>query len=248
MIRRPPRSTLFPYTTLFRSLVRALDAVAGDPHVADHRTALLGEPGLVEAEGVLAVEQRGHLQDLRDGHDAGAADAGHADGEVVARDAQLRLGQAGRRRRRGLLGLLAGDDRQERRAVAVDARVVLVARGLVDLRLAAELGLDRQYREARALLAAVAAALAHALVDVDALDRVGDLAPLAQAALLGRAALVVQQHGDAVHLRELGLRVGQVVAVADLGDRVELDAAVLRRVVGGDDHALDALEREPARQ
>src|SRR2546429_3502882 len=27
MLRRPPRSTLFPYTTLFRSLVR----VAGDP-------------------------------------------------------------------------------------------------------------------------------------------------------------------------------------------------------------------------
>src|SRR3712207_9376721 len=29
MIRRPPRSTLFPYTTLFRS------AVDGDPRVAD---------------------------------------------------------------------------------------------------------------------------------------------------------------------------------------------------------------------
>src|SRR3712207_6974998 len=26
MIRRPPRSTLFPYTTLFRSLVAAVDA------------------------------------------------------------------------------------------------------------------------------------------------------------------------------------------------------------------------------
>src|SRR3712207_7448631 len=35
MIRRPPRSTLFPYTTLFRS--RVLDVVAEDPqeqHVA----------------------------------------------------------------------------------------------------------------------------------------------------------------------------------------------------------------------
>src|SRR3712207_8102047 len=28
MIRRPPRSTLFPYTTLFRSPVEALDAIA----------------------------------------------------------------------------------------------------------------------------------------------------------------------------------------------------------------------------
>jgi len=27
MIRRPPRSTLFPYTTLFRSLLDALDGV-----------------------------------------------------------------------------------------------------------------------------------------------------------------------------------------------------------------------------
>src|SRR5438105_7020747 len=30
MIRRPPRSTLFPYTTLFRSLDFALDRLAGD--------------------------------------------------------------------------------------------------------------------------------------------------------------------------------------------------------------------------
>src|SRR2546429_7700979 len=30
MIRRPPRSTLFPYTTLFRSLERAAQRVVGD--------------------------------------------------------------------------------------------------------------------------------------------------------------------------------------------------------------------------
>src|SRR5438128_3412118 len=29
MIRRPPRSTLFPYTTLFRSFVRCRDGAAG---------------------------------------------------------------------------------------------------------------------------------------------------------------------------------------------------------------------------
>src|SRR3712207_8798683 len=35
MIRRPPRSTLFPYTTLFRSgLVGAVGALAVDHHVA----------------------------------------------------------------------------------------------------------------------------------------------------------------------------------------------------------------------
>jgi len=30
MIRRPPRSTLFPYTTLFRSVTHALDLVGPD--------------------------------------------------------------------------------------------------------------------------------------------------------------------------------------------------------------------------
>src|SRR2546430_6145288 len=29
MIRRPPRSTLFPYTTLFRSLIRAVEPLVG---------------------------------------------------------------------------------------------------------------------------------------------------------------------------------------------------------------------------
>src|SRR2546430_3680512 len=33
MIRRPPRSTLFPYTTLFRSLRRPEDAGDGRPRV-----------------------------------------------------------------------------------------------------------------------------------------------------------------------------------------------------------------------
>src|SRR3712207_8533732 len=32
MIRRPPRSTLFPYTTLFRSSQEALPFEAGDDH------------------------------------------------------------------------------------------------------------------------------------------------------------------------------------------------------------------------
>src|SRR3712207_7548269 len=36
MIRRPPRSTLFPYTTLFRSIARAVDT--------DARVLVLDEP------------------------------------------------------------------------------------------------------------------------------------------------------------------------------------------------------------
>src|SRR2546430_7033780 len=45
MIRRPPRSTLFPYTTLFRSVVGGADEVARvalrilaqEHHLAEHR-------------------------------------------------------------------------------------------------------------------------------------------------------------------------------------------------------------------
>src|SRR2546429_2872410 len=40
MIRRPPRSTLFPYTTLFRSIGRKIDPVLLHElleHVLDHR-------------------------------------------------------------------------------------------------------------------------------------------------------------------------------------------------------------------
>src|SRR2546423_9487072 len=33
MIRRPPRSTLFPYTTLFRSLMRVSSAITDSPAV-----------------------------------------------------------------------------------------------------------------------------------------------------------------------------------------------------------------------
>src|SRR5260221_2933312 len=40
MIRRPPRSTLFPYTTLFRSLGARLDRV---PSIEVHADARLGE-------------------------------------------------------------------------------------------------------------------------------------------------------------------------------------------------------------
>src|SRR2546426_9133327 len=39
MIRRPPRSTLFPYTTLFRSLPCPVDCVAGEVHLVLEITA-----------------------------------------------------------------------------------------------------------------------------------------------------------------------------------------------------------------
>src|SRR5258708_12344769 len=55
MIRRPPRSTLFPYTTLFRSVV----AVKGsaDVRAADKNIAALASGGLYRTDHHLAVAQ-----------------------------------------------------------------------------------------------------------------------------------------------------------------------------------------------
>src|SRR4029079_4129768 len=147
-----------------------------------------------------------------------------------------------------LFGHLRRDDLEEGRAVALDARVVLVAGRLVDLGLAAELGVDGQQGQADGLHATVAAALADALVDEDALRRVGRLAALARAAQLGGARLVVDQHRHALDLRQAGLDRREVVAVVDLGDRAEVLAAPLARLAGRDRDLLDALELQPARQ
>src|SRR3712207_7246362 len=44
MIRRPPRSTLFPYTTLFRSIDRLLARRPAHPHPAVRRGRLCVQP------------------------------------------------------------------------------------------------------------------------------------------------------------------------------------------------------------
>src|SRR2546429_5836856 len=60
MIRRPPRSTLFPYTTLFRSLLPARRRGAGEeaPDLPAHqlRAGNLAHPGWTPPQG-------GRLQD-----------------------------------------------------------------------------------------------------------------------------------------------------------------------------------------
>src|SRR5258708_15565639 len=130
----------------------------------------------------------------------------------------------------------------EARAEALDAGIVLVAVGLVDGALAAELGLDRLDRDAVRFLRAVAAALAYHLVDEDALGRVGELAALAAAALLGGAGLVVDDDREARHLPQLALHRIERVAMTDLDAGGE---AGIRRIlvglVGDDDDALGAL-------
>src|SRR2546427_5732436 len=45
MIRRPPRSTLFPYTTLFRSRAQRLRTDEGDDRSGRRRRALRGPAG-----------------------------------------------------------------------------------------------------------------------------------------------------------------------------------------------------------
>src|SRR3712207_7495862 len=73
MIRRPPRSTLFPYTTLFRSVHRGQHAqvVAGADlavraAVAEEAAGLdLGQGAEVGGEGVVGVRSEEHTSELQ---------------------------------------------------------------------------------------------------------------------------------------------------------------------------------------
>src|SRR5260221_14215535 len=84
MIRRPPRSTLFPYTTLFRSGVAVIDA-DGDGHA------------VLTALGAPAAAQRADADDEQPpvlGRDA--MDVGKHQVRMVARDGAV--GNRGRQR------------------------------------------------------------------------------------------------------------------------------------------------------
>src|SRR3712207_9161413 len=101
MIRRPPRSTLFPYTTLFRSLAERIDLVV----VADPA----GEAGQV----VVAVAQ----QVVEGGQPAGVA----ADRELGRHaDAAVQLD--------GLLAEVAAGPRSEEHTSELQSRQYLVCR------------------------------------------------------------------------------------------------------------------------
>src|SRR2546422_3043532 len=97
MIRRPPRSTLFPYTTLFRSLWRLPDLsraqvrgdLAGAPPTAPQHRALGHEPlAVIDRQD----DARVHAQAVPGGD--GAAVAGAAS-DVAGRDADRRRGHRG---------------------------------------------------------------------------------------------------------------------------------------------------------
>src|SRR2546425_4268067 len=69
MIRRPPRSTLFPYTTLFRSVhdgavePRRLERVVAA--LPDQRAANEGDTGQPEEEAELAERSEEHTSELQ---------------------------------------------------------------------------------------------------------------------------------------------------------------------------------------
>src|SRR5258708_11393959 len=71
MIRRPPRSTLFPYTTLFRSRVR-ISVVEPDREPRVRMVQWLDRPALVLRRD--RVDRRGHGQRVR-ARDLDGADA-----------------------------------------------------------------------------------------------------------------------------------------------------------------------------
>src|SRR5256885_5804401 len=74
MIRRPPRSTLFPYTTLFRSVAVAPDRAHGGGAVAAAGRAAMAGRGHVEVAGQGALAVRIAPQGQRHGGDGLGAD------------------------------------------------------------------------------------------------------------------------------------------------------------------------------
>src|SRR5260221_13144895 len=102
MIRRPPRSTLFPYTTLFRSargIFLAHDQVHFDlGHFAHARHVVVVEVGLLDAAAIDGDGVFHHSRERVDGgafylgyNSAGIAGAAALDGEYNAMRATLPL-------------------------------------------------------------------------------------------------------------------------------------------------------------
>src|SRR5258706_11685068 len=64
MIRRPPRSTLFPYTTLFRSLHNDVSAAKADASAARHDYAAL-QAQVMAIQSHLATRSEEHTSELQ---------------------------------------------------------------------------------------------------------------------------------------------------------------------------------------
>src|SRR5437016_14455336 len=99
MIRRPPRSTLFPYTTLFRSLGEGLEVLVD---VAALAGGVLDAAGVGQGVGGFGQERAEHVrggaaESFAADHDLGALLAGDvpAAGGVVSPPGVLAVGAAG---------------------------------------------------------------------------------------------------------------------------------------------------------
>ncbi len=118
--------------------------------MGEHRAALLGKARHVDQAAALFLDMGGHAEDLADGDDAGAADAGDDGGPAVIERGDGRRWQCGEEavEAAGVLGFrfglaqLAAMDGDEGGTEALDAGEVLVAARLVHLALAAEGGFD----------------------------------------------------------------------------------------------------------
>src|SRR2546428_6216990 len=65
MIRRPPRSTLFPYTTLFRSVVEKRGRVEGAPDRPGYRLNDLAVASRAEVAHVIPIRSEEHTSELQ---------------------------------------------------------------------------------------------------------------------------------------------------------------------------------------
>src|SRR5256886_10737732 len=148
MIRRPPRSTLFPYTTLFRSISAGRDAGRPDLPHRRPRERRDGRAGPLSRPGRFA-DQDARLPGGAGGDRDGAARAGKAAG--VRRRGRR---HAGLRRRRHLLRLRTargsgGDAARPARGRGAGAAVLHAAVALARVRRAAQ-DQQRQDRSSQA--------------------------------------------------------------------------------------------------
>src|SRR5690606_34662736 len=173
-----------------------------DAQVTVDRAVLLAQPGHIEDRTGLVFQVRSHAQQGADGDHTGATDAGDHDVEGAVQRCQRRgrqpLDQLGDLRGFLRLARLGVQHRDEARAEALHAAVVLVAVGLVDLALAAQLGFLGPDADAVGLHRAVATAFTDIRVDEHPLGRVGELAALAPPAFFRSAGLFVDDYRDAL--------------------------------------------------
>src|SRR5438105_7441195 len=129
MIRRPPRSTLFPYTTLFRSAVELYRGAArGTGVLARDRAARPGDRDLQVVEGG-ATRCLPRLQSEREGSHhmlgvlrASAARRARLDAAILGRNSGLRSGGLHRAHRAGAARRVRRSARRDRRSPGLARR------------------------------------------------------------------------------------------------------------------------------